>query len=338
MTSKELATAEVECLKLKKAINENHHLAQSAAAEAVERGVLTGELLLRWKELLPHGRFESFVETHFDGSLRTAQTYMQVAKELNALPKAQRTALLKQERSIAGLISHSKKGKPGGVSSSSSTSTPASSGPASGEALDSPAGGPGHGAQTQHQAADRPDAHPSAGESSNLGKCPNCGGDTWDEDFDGWACSQCHHPHGEPLRGPDLGHVHTEPEAAQEPIATILVYPDGWVAAFDEFWKQCPGSLKLVIRDQIQETTRRGSGFQSPSVSEVKAYCDERNNGIDAETFIDYYASVGWKIGNKPMKDWKAAVRTWSRKKAESGGKKNWLKEYLNRDKSKDAV
>jgi|GEM_PF-2292017 len=328
----EIANLETECLKLKKAINENHRLAQTAACEAVERGVLTGELLIRWKELLPHGQFEPFVERHFDGSLRTARTYMQAAKYLNALPKRQRSAVLKEERSIAGLLSHSDKGKPGGASRSSSETTPASPGPASGGALDSPAGGPGHGAETQHQAAERPVAHPSAGESGNLGKCPNCGGDTWDEDFDGWACSQCHHPHGEPLGGPDLGHVDTEP------IATILVYPDGWVAAFDEFWKQCPGAIKLVIRDRIQETTRRGSGFQSPSVSEVKAYCDEQGNGIDAETFIDYYASVGWKIGNKPMKDWKAAVRMWGRKKAESGGKKNWLKEYLNRDKSKDAV
>ena len=104
--------AEVECLKLKKSINENHHLFQKAIGEAIERGVLAGEMLLRWKELLPHGRFESFTETHFDGSLRTARTYMQAAKYLNSLPKRQRTAVLKEERSISGLIEHPKKQAP----------------------------------------------------------------------------------------------------------------------------------------------------------------------------------------------------------------------------------
>ncbi len=40
-------------------------------------------------------------------------------------------------------------------------------------------------------------------------------------------------------------------------------------------------------------------------------YCQERNDGIDAAHFVDYYASRGWVIGKQNMKDWKAAVRTW---------------------------
>ena len=54
--------------------------------------------------------------------------------------------------------------------------------------------------------------------------------------------------------------------------------------------------------------------FKKPTVNEVNAYCKERNNGISAEQFIDFYESKGWKIGNQPMKDWKAAVRTWERR------------------------
>ena len=34
---------------------------------------------------------------------------------------------------------------------------------------------------------------------------------------------------------------------------------------------------------------------------------------VDAEKFIDYYTSNGWKVGKNSMKDWKAAVRTWER-------------------------
>lgn len=47
----------------------------------------------------------------------------------------------------------------------------------------------------------------------------------------------------------------------------------------------------------------------------VKAYCDDRQNGIDPDSFVDYHQSQGWKKSNgKPLVDWKAAVRTWERK------------------------
>ena len=50
-----------------------------------------------------------------------------------------------------------------------------------------------------------------------------------------------------------------------------------------------------------------------PSVDEVKAYCSERKNSVDAEKFVDYYSSNGWMVGKNKMKDWKAAVRTWEK-------------------------
>lgn len=51
--------------------------------------------------------------------------------------------------------------------------------------------------------------------------------------------------------------------------------------------------------------------FVRPTVEEVAAYCEERRNNVDAETFVDFYTSKGWQVGSNPMKDWKAAVRTW---------------------------
>ena len=53
--------------------------------------------------------------------------------------------------------------------------------------------------------------------------------------------------------------------------------------------------------------------FIPPTVDEVAAYCQERGNGLDPESFVDFYASKGWMVGKNPMKDWKAAVRTWER-------------------------
>ena len=63
--------------------------------------------------------------------------------------------------------------------------------------------------------------------------------------------------------------------------------------------------------------------FRLPSIEEVAAYCRERANAVEPAAFVDFYASKGWKVGNQPMKDWQAAVRTWernSRKTANSTG------------------
>ena len=53
--------------------------------------------------------------------------------------------------------------------------------------------------------------------------------------------------------------------------------------------------------------------FQKPTVDEIRAYCNERGNGIDAQAFFDFYESKGWLIGKNKMKDWRASVRTWER-------------------------
>lgn len=62
-------------------------------------------------------------------------------------------------------------------------------------------------------------------------------------------------------------------------------------------------------------TTRKQTAvFRKPTVEEVEQYCRDRDNSIDAEAFVDYYEANGWRVGKNPMKDWKAAVRTWERK------------------------
>lgn len=56
--------------------------------------------------------------------------------------------------------------------------------------------------------------------------------------------------------------------------------------------------------------------FAPPSVDDVQEYCEEKGYQIDPEAFVDFYAAKGWKVGNQPMKDWKAAVRTWTRRES----------------------
>lgn len=67
------------------------------------------------------------------------------------------------------------------------------------------------------------------------------------------------------------------------------------------------------IKDK-KENIKRKSIFVRPSVEEVRAYCNERNNSVDPQTFVDFYAAKGWKVGSASMKDWKACVRTWEKR------------------------
>jgi hypothetical protein len=53
------------------------------------------------------------------------------------------------------------------------------------------------------------------------------------------------------------------------------------------------------------------SKFIPPTLDEFKAYCKERNNDVSPSKWFAHYESNGWKVGKNPMKDWRAAVRTW---------------------------
>lgn len=55
--------------------------------------------------------------------------------------------------------------------------------------------------------------------------------------------------------------------------------------------------------------------FKKPTIEEIKSYCDERKNYIDPEQFFDFYESKNWFVGKNKMKDWKASIRTWERRR-----------------------
>ena len=62
---------------------------------------------------------------------------------------------------------------------------------------------------------------------------------------------------------------------------------------------------------------RESSRFQKPSIDEIRQYCISRGNSVDPEQFFNFYESKGWTIGKSPMKDWRAAVRTWEKREKE---------------------
>ena len=54
--------------------------------------------------------------------------------------------------------------------------------------------------------------------------------------------------------------------------------------------------------------------FKKPTIDQVKSYCIERNNNVDAEAFIAFYESKGWMVGSNKMKNWKQAIITWEKR------------------------
>ena len=79
-------------------------------------------------------------------------------------------------------------------------------------------------------------------------------------------------------------------------------------------------------KDKPKEKARadKPHAFSPPTVEEVARYCAARKNGVDAQAFVDFYASKGWRVGAQPMRDWMASVRTWERRRAQERGAKGY--------------
>lgn len=82
------------------------------------------------------------------------------------------------------------------------------------------------------------------------------------------------------------------------------------------------------------ESEGRATRFTPPTVEEVSAYAAEKgwkDWQFNAQRFVDFYASKGWKVGKDPMKDWKAAARGWvARQQQPTGFKPEQANPALN--------
>ena len=63
----------------------------------------------------------------------------------------------------------------------------------------------------------------------------------------------------------------------------------------------------------LQSSSSTSNIFIIPELSEIRAYCLERKNKVDPESFFNFYESKGWLIGKNKMKNWKAAINTWEK-------------------------
>ena len=74
---------------------------------------------------------------------------------------------------------------------------------------------------------------------------------------------------------------------------------------------------KVSIEGVQGEPAPKRKRFTPPTLDELQAYICEQGYNVDAQRFLDHYEAVGWKVGKNPMKDWRAAVRTWNNREQE---------------------
>lgn len=68
-------------------------------------------------------------------------------------------------------------------------------------------------------------------------------------------------------------------------------------------------------QDSTRQDKTKRERFAPPSVEEVREYIAEKGYRFDAESFVAFYESKGWKVGREPMKSWKAACTTWEKRR-----------------------
>jgi len=96
-------------------------------------------------------------------------------------------------------------------------------------------------------------------------------------------------------------------------ISTTYTYKEGIKVKDREGIKEKFKDNNTSINNNITYSNNKGR-FKKPTIVEIADYCKDRSNGLDAETFFDFYESKDWKVGKNKMKNWKACVRTWEKR------------------------
>jgi hypothetical protein len=117
-------------------------------------------------------------------------------------------------------------------------------------------------------------------------------------------------------------------------ITSLIIYKEGTKQILKRVLNICYRPSLTYVKEPIQQklkdnntiintvnntvNKKKGVSFKIPEVSDIKKYCLERKNSVDAESFFDFYESKGWLVGKTKMKDWKACIRTWERRSNKS--------------------
>lgn len=153
----------------------------------------------------------------------------------------------------------------------------------------------------------------------------------------------------------DVGEIHPASKSAMDylkslPLTTLMLYQESYASCAIEgnrLGYVCSETIRRIMHNEPvsdryllglawsirrmeeekpitkKSSTKKLTRFVKPTTQQAAEYAKEIGfTSLDAQGFCDFYESKGWKVGKTPMKDWKAAVRTWKRsqKKETSGG------------------
>lgn len=72
-------------------------------------------------------------------------------------------------------------------------------------------------------------------------------------------------------------------------------------------------TINNTINNKVNTEKQKTKKFVKPTIQEIKEYAEYlKYKGFDSDRFFYYYESNGWvQNRNKPIVDWKSAVRSW---------------------------
>lgn len=120
----------------------------------------------------------------------------------------------------------------------------------------------------------------------------------------------------------------TQPKPKENPNETQSEPKGNPIEIEIEEEREIEGEQEVGSKKEKEKETIYGakaparSSFTRPTLLEVKAYCEERHNNIVPEQWYDFYEANGWKVGRNAMKDWKACIRSWERRRQEEQANK----------------
>ena len=112
---------------------------------------------------------------------------------------------------------------------------------------------------------------------------------------------------------------HFSPRALSEGVAQIGEAPEDVDRIFDQTHADEYPSLARIGRTYDVDTPRMLLYLHLKdycNMEGVTEYTSEQLYSVDAESFIAFYESNGWKVGKNPMKSWRAALVTWQKRNA----------------------
>lgn len=173
----------------------------------------------------------------------------------------------------------------------------------------------------QEQLAEAEDKH-----ERGVQRCPICDGefpaDVFEDSVYCYACRPSESDEEE-----DDAPFTAEKEL---PFVGELTDDDAKFNALVSLWKSASKEVQSRFLDEIgakpkrtvkKNTSSENGKFVPPKPTEVREYADLKElKNVDANEFVDFYASKGWMVGKNKMKNWHAAASRWSRANTNADG------------------